>query len=384
MTVECPVCKADGRVVTNEATMNFFGFTINSNGDKNMFAPFGICTADNCTKNFADYSEFGSTKYGTPLIEKREKGVETNAVDLQNFNTKKIKGDYANSFGTKLHFLDPPYSGVTGPQQVYYGVIKDLGGLAISGVLEDKDKRGVNKPTEYQDKNMWFEVLGHLLVDLNRIKTKSPSNKLSLRQILFIISYLHKTGEMSHIEPIWMFARHIGIGGREVNLGFSLWPKENIISINNLLKLINTNAPSKNNIESLLNASKRIGTYKLKTEESNLLLNESVELLNKLSEMKTEGGTYVIQLCFDKSWYSSLLKISEDEVRVVGLVEALIIKTIVERNKGTGIKYNLAQDIIETLFPSPVLGTPFWKTTLSENALLMVNQWDNFLKICNL
>jgi hypothetical protein len=294
-----------------------------------------------------------------------------------------IKSKYSNAMGIAISKLDPPYTGFGDAADINPKVRKDLGELAKIGVLEKEYKIGDDKESDKYDKRNWFEILGTDIIEMEEMRKKTSSNFPTLRQILFHISYLHKSSELRHIEPIWMFSEHLGIGKREVKRGYEHWPEDQPIFSSNYIARINEIIPGYSTIESIISIAEGHGKFKLSADEKKEITKISANILSELRGIKFEGGNDLLSLCMNKANYSSNYRF-HNPYQIIGLIEALIINYVIKNNNELNISQQVVNDFSETLFPKFGSAGAYWRIAISEGALAMADTWKKLLVIAGL
>ena len=354
----CPICKEFGDFKTTPMEVLSFGFTMEAGPENSMYAPHGICVGRCIEEN---------KSFGTALIiEGTQQRFQLNQLWEKE---QKLKTTYANSMGSvDILILHPPYSGFK----------EALSTINWGELDEDARKEEVNKSSKEKDPLDWFDNLGKDLVELENIYSKWDKPTMNYRLRLFIVSFLHKSVTFKHIETMWMFSKRFQIGIRGIEVLFKRWPSEQPAFAAKYLQKLCEVKPTRSSIESLLSNAKRMGTFELTRGDEEYLIDQACQLLTKIEKLKSTSGTSMMENCIKAAKHNEKTSLSGESWPVVGLIEALILKSVVEKAyKGQKIKKDLAISISETLFPLPMNGVPLWKWMLEDgHAEKLVEKWD--------
>jgi len=291
-----------------------------------------------------------------------------------------IKSLYSNAMDIELLLLDPPYTGMQDSLYSIGDMKDDFGTLARWGELEETERRSKeNKIADSSGPRDWFKCLDMDLFDLEKI-SKRTEKSLILRHRLFIVTFLHKSSEFRHIETLWMYAKRFGLGERDVGIAFERWPEQQPTFANNYLTSLIQFQPDRNSIESLLASAILQGRFKLQHKEKEHIIGECDEVLERMKSWKDGDGKDFLTICVSKAKHNSSISLAGETLTAVGLIESLLLREVSNKARGFEIKEGVATGILETLFPSPSSGTALWRTTLSSDALRLVDNFGTLIR----
>ena len=368
----CPNClfAYQGKEITDEYDLNLRGFSkeILSEDDGGLIlARFGVCP---CVPKDIEDGSFNI--YGTPLIleseyeyelEFDESNNENNEIQLPSPELKfAFKSKMTNAIGDHLiSQLEPPYK----VAKYMSSLVKDTGG----------DEVKFEKVDEINTKNEWFNLLYPYLWDMRNLQSGTQTKLHILPTI-----YLHKTVQMNHIEPFWIFMRRFGMNLRAVKLSVSNYPSELPQSVQELVRKLQFYEVSRSSIDSFAFMSRE---YSLLGNLDNKQLNEIVDDASKIlagmkvSEYSDEKTIY--QYISDQPLVSDNLKLGGNILPPVGIIEGFCLFAALSKNNP-----KIAEDFLQQMYPKEQSSIWQWSMTDLGQAFGRIDVLNGLIKMIKL
>ena len=343
----CPHCGPNFSLIDDEFELQMRGFVkIQSNNPDDIYllAEFGLCG-----NSHAWSDELPPNSLGVPLILERQYNPIPEFKDITEdeeaeqaitpalIGTEKkyqFKSSVATALGDYLFELAPPY----------------LVEPYISSQQRDVEQQAVGKVNR---PNEWFECLWPFIKDTLDVKESA-----TIKENILLVVYVHKTAEMKHVEPLWLFWKRFGMEKRALERSLDSFPAELPRHLQDLfMKIERDYEPERSTIESLVN---------------NLVLNKICPPMNG-SEMqafiqnasdfleKMKKAPYRNLSCYEELISKSLLAepmvIGGQALPHAGIIELVCIYATMRQ------KTNTADEFLRAVFPSEA--DPLWMTVLS-------------------
>lgn len=362
----CPNClfAYQGKEITDEYDLNFRGFSkeVSAEDDGGLIlAKYGICP---CVPHDAEEGSFNI--YGTPLILESEHELkpEFNKVSTIPIHEVKFafKSKMTNAIGDHLiSQLEPPYR----IARYVSSLVEDTGG----------DEIKFEKVEDINTKNEWFKLLYPYLWDMRNLE----SNIQTKFHILPTI-YLHKTVQMNHIEPFWIFMRRFGMNLRAVKLSISNYPSELPQSVQELERKLQFYEVSRSSIDSFAFMSRE---YSLLGNLDNKQLNEIVDnaskILSGMKESEYSGGKTIYQYICEQPLVSDNLKIGGNILPPVGIIEGFCLFAALSKNNP-----KIAEDFLHQMYPKEQSSIWQWSMTDIGQAFGRIDVLNSLIKMIKL
>jgi len=362
----CPRCGLDGDFIFTSGELIVHGFTKND-------APEGICIS--CAEISNESGHWNSdTEYRVDsnnpnrtdaskliFLDLSDEELEIKSMKTKHYSfqaQRRFRYDRKSRYRSALteeryRKLNPPY---------FIG----SRAWASSGI---KSKEHKDQATFIDFKKDWFDNLLHsLMVMESKLSDgKLSKNKGPTRLVYSLIcTYLHKSVEMHHTEPLWSFVARLKLGKNDLLNGINKWycPIDNLHL--GLIKSMRHHQPSSTSINSLLSIISREGTdVNMSEEEITKLRIKSHYVLDVLSRTKHN----LIDLLNSKSQFNHMISICDETLHALGLVEALCIdyaaRQCLDSRKATVLSKKY-------LFPKGN-GKPWWMDALTPEAMKLIN-----------
>ena len=386
----CGNCGAIGIFLFEENDLEAHGFSLSD-------APDGICvscaiigeygsnndTLD--TSNYTNQERFAvdnaSGKTQATLLRFRNlsnEDLESEKMTIgaptsnESFESRyRIKSLYRSAIGEERYReMDPPY--FVGNRRLLYRPPPDDDSITSHG---EEDRA-----TFIQYHNDWFICLQYSLK-----QREIESNKLLSRLGYGLIcTFLHKSVELNHIEPIWVFMKRMKVGNVQIQRSLNNWispvPSHHLSQINSLSQY----QPGINTVVSIVSTIfSHAKDIRLSEVEYNELNSESERLMKKLVlkeiTIPSKGNDIKRQLLSDyynsKAKFKQSFSIGGNEIHATGMVEALCVNYAAKKVLGQTKARNLEK---KYLFPQGN-GQPWWRDELTDEAKHIIDTFERVM-----
>ena len=352
----CPFCGPACTPKNNDWELKNRGFvkTRSPNSDVGLIlAEFGICV--NYHENQEDISVFG-----VPLIRESEyeailevdQASEEEVVELHiaprgpSIETKwRIKGQAATALGDYLLELNPPYTIM--PVQSAYQEDYMLG-----------------EKVEIDTLSEWFECLWPFLKGGLDAREGGTS-----KENILITIYLHKTAEMRHIEPLWVFWERFGMNSRALERAIEYFPAVLPAHFQRLIDKINVDyEPERSTVHSLMSnfiLRKICEIPEGLTED--LFISEVSKFLQKMKDVTYDGQISCYEFLTSIPIIGPAMNIGGHAFPNAGIIETLCIYAVLKQKSPQN-----ADVLFRTVFS--IAAKPIWGMVLSEHGAKFGNQ----------
>lgn len=394
----CPKCgDINGhKFIYDSETIERYGFNASKVQPKETadeeWAPNGLCPNTTCIDEWCIERNLDSRfKLGIPLIEKEPE--QSDVVELRYESAEECKdcnvGRFYFNASTKSHQCDNPFcsaerndlptpesyansSKALGDKEYEFrskyvralGERKDvvdppyLFEKAINPMKQNWNKKQVKLEqaelhTTSKRNQAWFTCLHPYL------KALDPQTGTKFQKIV-LSTYVDKTFQFRHIEPLWLFAKRGGLGG-ELRSAFNLFDD----SLDVFSSVIEKHGYAlENNHESIrcvYQLIKSLGSWPTDRIDDEIIINEALNsklrLTDKLEELKKHDlmdGHYSLN----------------GRIRTpIGMIECICIVNALHHFSGID---NFSHDVRNQIFPNKKQ-REFWKEVMSEKGELFVN-----------
>lgn len=394
----CPKCgDINGhKFIYDSETIERYGFNASKVQPKETsdeeWAPNGLCPNTTCIDEWCTERNLDSRfKMGIPLIEKEPE--QSGVVELRYESAEECKdcnvGRFYFNASTTLYQCDNPFCSaerddllphesnaqsnqVLGDQgqkfrSRYIDVMRFRREVVVPPYsmpeLEDPRKQYWDKKqvkieqadlhTSRKRKQEWFTCLHPYL------KALDPKTGTRFQKIV-LSTYVDKTFEFRHIEPLWLFAKRGGLGG-ELRSAFNLFDD----SLDVFSSVIEKHSYAlENNLESIrcvYQLIKSLGSWPTDRIDDEKIINEAfnakLQLTEKLEQLKKHN--------LMNEHYSFNGRIQTP----IGLVECICIINALHHFSGIE---NFSHDVRNQIFPNKKQ-REFWKEVMGKKGELFVN-----------
>lgn len=242
-----------------------------------------------------------------------------------------------------------------------------------------KSETDVEKYTFIDTYNDWFLCLyKSFKIHEDYLKTLTSSSKKPRPRrggYALLATYLHKSYEWNHIEPIWYYLKRMGFADVQMKRRMGSWinplPLYHQTQINCLASL----EPNVNTIDNLIILLSRSENLALSGDEIDALRIQSKIALKQLENHQLEDSLSFLQYLHSKCKFGENFSLSGHEIHAAGMIEALCIRysalNILSETKGNVVS--------KTLFPGNHAGW-WWKKDLAKDALHVFEDFNNYFK----
>ena len=405
-TLICPECKKinEHKFIHDIETIEQYGFNASktqpAETSDEEWAPNGLCPSTTCIDEWCAKRNLDSRfKMGIPLIE--EETEQSDVIELQFESAEececnlgkffynpeiglhvcdnphcaevrkdlpkpqidamtgnligdkgfKFQNDYSKALGFRKEVVEPPYLAV-----------QSINPMTLNWNKIQAKKEQEEFSTSTKRKQFWFTCLQPYLMALEG-HTGTRFQKIVLS------TYIDKTFEFRHIEPLWMFAKRGRLGG-ELRAAFGLFDdKLEVFS-----DVINTHEYAlENNIESIrcvYQLIKSTGSWPADRIDDEKMISQALKSKEKLdSQLKK-----LVEFDLMNNHYSLNGRVKTP----IGLIECICIINALHHHSGIE---NFANDIRNQIFPNKS-NSEFWKEIMGEKSELFVNRV--LAKFCSL
>ena len=372
----CPICRFNIKPITDEEQLNFRGFSKNINPEFDgglILAKFGIC--DNLHR---ENDEFGFSYYGVPLIlesELKDSVIEIDYSEVDDdtpfdqnitvigpstdtwFN---FKSKIANTLGEFKYQLAPPYE----ISQYIYSYTGD----------EETDR--FEESENHNPQNEWFDVLGLSLWEMRNLK----HDKSRIIQHILPTIYLHKTGIMDNIEPLWVFMRRFGMNLRATKISIANYPVALPTHVQELVRKVQSYEVSRASIESFTFMSRNNSLLgNLDNKQLNEIIDNASKILAVMKESEYSGGKTIYQFISENSIVSDELTIGGCLLPPVGIIEGFCVFAALAKSNP-----KIAEDFLQQMYPKEQSSIWQWSLTDFGQAFGNIEVLNGLIKMINL
>lgn len=349
----CPHCGPIFTLVDGEAELLLRGFVKHQSSQSDemyLLAEFGICVGYHTgIENISSY--------GVPVIREQDYSPKIEAVpltsqELAEYDEKiyaparvlQPTNERKNSFKTSaiaalgdfLYELDPPY--------------------LVEQFMSTWQEEGHNEALEsINSSNEWFECLWPLIKDTLDVK-----KEFTIKENLLVTIYLHKTTEMRHIEPLWLFWKRFGMGKRSLERAIASFPNELPSHFQDLFtKMERDYEPERSTIESLVNnlVLNKI-CPPMSGSEMQAFIQNATDFLGNMKKAPY-GDLSCYEFLTSESLIADSMAIGGRTLPHAGIIELVCIYATMRQ------KNSSADEFLRTVFPSEA--DPLWRTVLSQH-----------------
>lgn len=368
----CPNClfSYQDKAITDEFDLNFRGFSKEISPDMDggfVLAKYGICP---CIPS--DVDEGSINIYGTPLILESEYQYEQKLSDdgteIDNKEITLPPLEIKNAFKSRMttaigdHFisqLEPPYK----VAKYKSSVVFDTGGEEVK----------FEKVDNINTKNEWFEILYPYLWDMKNLQ----SDNVSLKFHIIPTIYLHKTIEMNHIEPIWVFMRRFGMNLRAVKLSIKNYPSNLPQHVQKLVSKLKLYDVSRSTIESftyMLKRNELIGD--LDNKKLNKIIDKATEVLANMKKVEYKPGQSIFEFINEEEIVSNILSINGNPLPPIGIIEGFCIFAALQESDP-----KIAQDFFTRMYPKEQASIWQWSLTKLGQSFGNIDQMKSLIEM---
>ena len=349
----CPHCGPIFTLVSGEAELRLRGFVKHQSSHSDemyLLAKFGICVGYHTgIENISpygvpviredDYSPKLERAQPTPEeLARFDEEIDAPARVTQPSPEKKnlVKTSATAALGDYLYELDPPY------------VVEYF----ISSSQDEEHNEALGSINSHSE---WFRCLWPFLKDGLDVKNGATS-----KENLLITIYLHKTAEMRHIEPFWLFWKRFGMEKRALERALASFPAELPAHFQNLFTKIERDyEPERSTIESLVNTLvlDKICPPMNGSEMQGFIQNAT----NFLGKMKRApyGNLSCYEFLISEPLIADSMAIGGQTLPHAGIIELVCIYATMRQ------KTSSADEFLRTVFPSEA--GPLWENVLSKH-----------------
>jgi hypothetical protein len=352
----CPFCGPACTPKNDDFDLEMRGFIKNRppNSDAGfILAEFGICIGGH--ENVEDISPFGvplirESEY-TAVREEYQASEEevlempANPLGPSDVTKWRIKGKASGALGDYLYELNPPYTIM--PVQSAY--------------LEDWEPGDSVELDKMAD---WFECLWPYLFDGFRVQEGGTS-----KENILVTIYLHKTANMWHIEPLWVFCERFGMNSRALKRAIESVPAVLPAHFQRLIAKIESDyEPERSTIDSLMSnfiLRKICPTMDISTRK--MFVSNAYDFLQKMKDVTYDGQISCYDFLTSKPIIGPAMNIGGHAFPNAGIIETLCIYAVLKQKSPQN-----ADVLFRTVFP--IAATPIWRMVLSEHGARFGNQ----------
>lgn len=372
----CPICGLYGDFIFEDYEITEWGLNISD-------YPDGICVScvkDEGTQSYIFDDETGTIKPGKLVkLNLSEDELERRKMSVkQGYNNsrfiEKIRTKFSNEINQEIRSnLEPPYS------------FENMKYWSSRSGLDDETKElrieEIMNKTYVEFPNHWLKNLEESIFEFEmNISCGNFSRSRSPTRISYslICTYLHKSVTFNDIEPVWTFFKRTNLPYKDFEVGINRWHSPLSNSNSRLIDACAEIVPNERSLLSLLSIIKNHSTSLYLTDEEFTEIKEtSLKILSELGERKIEstGYSYLEKLCEKLSF--DQLSICDAPFPVIGLIEALCVKTAsnkVFNSKGKARSLN-------NYFLFPISNNKFdWEDKLSDNTITCINVFERLVE----
>ena len=342
----CPNClfAYQGKEITDEYDLNFRGFSKEISAENDgalILAKYGICP---CVPHDAQEGSFNI--YGTPLILESEHELkpESNKVSAIPVHELKyaFKSKMTNAIGDHLiSQLEPPYK----IARYVSSLVEDTGG----------DEVKFEKVDEINTKNEWFNLLYPYLWDMRNLQSNTQTKFHILPTI-----YLHKTVQMNHIEPLWVFMRRFGMNLRAVKLSIGNYPSELPQHVQELIRKLQFYEVSRSSIDSFTFMAREYSLLgNLDNKQLNEIIDNASKILDGMKKSEYEPNKKIYEKISETPIVSDELTIGGCLLPPVGIIEGFCVFAALSKSNP-----KIAEDFLQQMYPKEQ--SSIWQWSLTE------------------
>lgn len=347
----CPYCHLNIDKLDDPYEMSIRGFVksqLTDSDETYLVATHGICI--NNHSPIVNVSPFG-----VPLILESELDHSPKQYQLSEEEIEKdlvpptpagpsmskknaIKTKATNALGNHLYELDPPYT------------IEQF----MSSHQDDREGYAIGK---INSSAYWFDLLWPFLID--GFNTNSSG---TIKEKVLITVYLHKTAELRHIEPIWMYYKRFGTNLRTLERVEATMPAELPHHFQRLFDKIEVDyEPDRSTIESLIhNFMHNKICQKMDSQVLNSFISSAKDFLNKMKHTTYDGNLSCYEFLISNQLVNPTFRVGGYVLPHAGIIETICIyATLQHKSPST------ADDLFRVIFPSE--NAPIWKMVLSDH-----------------
>tara|TARA_B110000483_G_scaffold69049_2_gene86235 strand:+ start:2833 stop:4017 length:1185 start_codon:yes stop_codon:yes gene_type:complete len=349
----CPHCGPIFTLVDVEAELRLRGFVKHQSSQSDemyLLAKFGICVGYHTgIENISPYGvpviredDYSPKLERAPLTPEElaifDETIDAPARVLQPTNERRnfFKTSATAALGDYLYELDPPY------------VFEQF----MSTWQEEDDNENLEK---LNAPNEWFDCLWPLIKDTLDVKKEA-----TIKENLLITIYLHKTTEMRHIEPLWLFWKRFGMGKRSLERAIASFPTGLPSHFQDLFTKIERDyEPDRSTIESLVNTLvlDKICPPMNGSEMQGFIQN-ATDFLGKMKRAPY-GNLSCYEFLISEPLIADSMAIGGQTLPHAGIIELVCIYATMRQ------KTSSADEFLRTVFPSEA--GPLWENVLSKH-----------------
>ena len=352
----CPLCGPACTPENDDFDLRMRGFVKNQAPDSDaglILAEFGICTGGH--ENIEGISPFGvplirESEYEVVRVADQASEEEMLAVPMStsgpSLETRwRIKGQAASALGDYLYELNPPYT------------------IMSFQSAHQKDYDPGNT-VEIDNNADWFECLWPYLFDGLHVREGGTA-----RENILIAIYLHKTVEMRHVEPLWVFCERFGMNARALERAIRFFPDALPAHFQALIDKIEADyEPERSTIHSLMSnfiLRKVCEIPEGLTED--LFISEASKFLQKMKDVTYDGKISCYEFLTSMPIIGPAMNIGGHAFPNAGIIETLCIYAVLKQKSPQN-----ADVLFRTVFP--IAAKPIWGMVLSEHGAKFGNQ----------
>ncbi len=403
----CDGCRSTtGIHLTDRESLMIHGFTTKE-------APYGICIScaldydkldvrlkeeEFCLDTDLFYKEEGKT-LATPLTRKKLTEEQVSEEKERGRSRGQFR-DFSNRYNLKSLYrsaltedryrkMDPPY--FIGNRLRYHGMdrfqnveIDDVrSNYDLANMRVERNNRipesDAERPTPMEFRRDWFDSLLDSFILHEKHNEGKPNKRLAYA---LICTYLHKSWDWNNIEPLWVFAKRMGIGNVQLKSKMNDWinpiPDYHVTQMESL-----SNVPSFQTITNLVGViTEHSHDVMISFEEKQELTQQSISLLNQLSNVKIKvpvGKTSVEKTLLNHIHsvmkFNGSFSIQGQELCAAGAIEALCISYC-----ATNVLGKQRRNVLHRKFLFPKgNGVPWWKQELTTDAVHIISSFDKII-----
>jgi hypothetical protein len=395
----CPECGDinDHKFIHDSETIERYGFNASKEQpgqtSDEEWAPNGLCPNTTCIDDWCTKRNLDSRfRLGIPLIEndiQQSDSVELRYESAEECNDCNLGRFYYNT-STKSHQCDNPYCSAERndlpPPESYSNSSKALGDKeyefrsryvralgerkevvdppylfekAINPMKQNWNEKQVKIEqaelhTSRKRNQAWFTCLHPYLKELD-------SHAGTKFQKIVLSTYIDKTFQFRHIEPLWMFARRGNLGG-ELRTAFKMF-NDRLETFSRVIK--SHGYALENNLESIrcvYQLIQSLGSWPTDRIDDDKIIDEALKSMKKLDSKLKQLSRHDLM----GNTYSLDGRIKTP----IGLIECICIINALHHHSGID---NFANDVRVQIFPDRSK-SEFWKEIMGEKSELFVNQ----------
>lgn len=243
-----------------------------------------------------------------------------------------------------------------------------------------KSETDVEKYTYIQTNNDWFlSLFRSFKLHEDYLKNFSDREKRPRPRrggYALMATYLHKSYEWNHIEPIWYFMKRMNFSDVQMRRRMENWiqplPDYHLTQIEHLPKL----EPNVNTIDNIISLLGKSENLTLSSDEISELKSQSKSALKKLQKYQYDDNLSLLEFLNSRCEFGDSFSIGGKVIHAAGMIEALCINY----SASFILSETKANVLSKTLFPGNHAGW-WWKDDLSEEAIQTFEDFNDYFTL---